>query len=59
MLPIVYMYMYVCAQSNNRVADTTMYHHHHIQFHILWLISACTYNGKWNNSMHLLKDMCI
>ena len=30
-----------------------------INYHRLWLISACAYSGKWNDSMRLIKDMCL
>ena len=30
-----------------------------LEYRIIWLISACAYSGKRNDSMHLIKDMCL
>ena len=27
--------------------------------HMLWLISACAYSGKWKDSMHLIDKGCV
>ena len=45
-----HIYMYVCLFKCR--CKTSAYRR-------LWLISACAYSGKRNDSMRLRKDMCL